>query len=360
MQGYLSWAHPELLHLLWLLLPLGWLTWVGVQRRQQALAAFLGERYRAVDWRWHRRRRLARGALILGAVGLVVVALARPQVGTEMRKARRTGADVVLVIDTSDSMLARDVPPSRLEAARNAALSLVAQLPADRFGVIVFAGSAYMYSPLTLDHELVGSFLSAIERGSAPAPGTSVGGALQSAMDLLRGAESRNRAIVIFTDGEDHEGADPAVAAQAAAAGIRVHAVGLGSVEGEPIPLPAEEDSDEEPRTGGAAGAVSSSGPRLKHDAQGRIVVTRLNADFLEKLAQTGRGVFVRSSRSGVSVDRVAQAIASQEAGVEGTYEYSRRAERFQWPLGMAILLLVAEVLLATPRPARGGGRDRG
>jgi Ca-activated chloride channel family protein len=357
MQGYLGWADPRLLHLLWLLLPLGWLVWVAVHKRQQTLAAFLGERFRPVDWRWHRRRRLARGALALSAAGLIVLALARPQVGTEVRKARRIGADVVLVMDTSDSMLARDVPPSRLEAARNAAMSLVAQLPADRFGVVVFAGNSYMYSPLTLDHELVGDFIAAVERGSAPSPGTSVAGALQSAMDLLGSAESRNRAIVVLTDGEDHEGADPALAAKALAAGIRVHAVGLGSVEGDTIPLPA----DEEPEEGVGpppSGTVTSSGPRLKHDLQGRIVVTRLNVSLLEKLSQAGGGVFVRSSRSGVSVDRVAQAIASQEAGVEGSYEYSRRAERFQWPLGMAIVLLMAEVILATTRLPGGGGRN--
>jgi Ca-activated chloride channel family protein len=360
MQGYLSWTHPQWLQLLWLLLPAGWLVWVGVQWRQQALAVFLGAQYRAADWRWHRRRRLLRGALVLSSVALVVVALGGPQVGTEVRRARRVGADVVLVIDTSDSMLARDVPPNRLEAARNAALSLVAQLPGDRFGVVVFAGSAYLYAPLTTDHELVGNFLSAIERGSAPAPGTAIGGALQAAVDLLRSAESRNRAIVLFTDGEDHEGANEAAAAQALAAGIHVHAVGLGSVEGETIPLPEGEDSGEEGQLSGPEGAVTSSGPRLKHDTQGRIVVTRLNADFLEKLAHSGGGVFVRSSRSGVSVDRVAQAILSQEAGVESTYEYSQRAEQFQWPLGMAIVLSAMELLLATARwPKRGGADGR-
>jgi Ca-activated chloride channel homolog len=281
-------------------------------------------------------------------------------VGTEMQKLKRQGADVVLVVDTSDSMLAQDVQPSRLEAAKEAAQSLVARLQGgDRIGIVVFAGSAYMYSPLTIDHDAAGMFIDSIERGSAPAPGTALGGAMSSALRLLEGAEHPHKSIVLFSDGEDNEGEHIQAVEEARKQGVRVHVVGLGGAEGEPIPVPESDNQQGKDAPGvleQSFGAPQPSAPKskYKHDAQGNVVLSKLDEKGLSEIARRGDGVFVKSSSSGANVDRIAQAIGSTEGAVVGTYEYTGYAERFQWPLGGALALLLLEGLIAAaPRAKR-------
>lgn len=358
MHDYFTWQNPAALRLLWLTPIAAWLLWRAVVKRDRALAAFMGRRYVAADWRWHRRRRAAKDGLVVGALCLLTLAAARPRVGSEVQKVQRQGADVVLLIDVSDSMLAQDVRPNRLEAAKEAAQALAARLPGDRLGIVVFAGSAYMYSPLTVDHDAVSMFLQAIERGSAPAPGTAVQGALGAAVRLVEHAEHGHRAIVLFSDGEDHPGLQLDAVKQAASKGIRVHAVGLGAPEGEPIPLPeGEVQGKGEADTGGLMQRFFGTPPpqgtksKFKLDRSGNTVLTRMNEKNLTDIARLGGGVFVKSSPSGANIDPVCQAIRSMEASVAGTYEFTQYAERFQWPLGLAILLLLAEGLLsAAPR----------
>lgn len=367
MPGYFSWQNPALLRWLWLLPPLAALVWFAVVRREWTLRTFLGARYVPADWRWHRRRRLLKGALVVGAIGLMIVAMARPRLGSEVQKVKRVGADVVFVIDTSDSMLAQDVSPSRLEAAKEAALALAGRLEGDRIGVVVFAGSAYMYSPLTLDHDAVSMFVSSIERGSAPAPGTALDGAVGSAVRLLSKAEAKYRAIVLFTDGEDQEENDRVPSLQKAhSEGIRVHVVGLGDTQGEPIHLPAEEAATPDANSpegmldqlfGTAKPSQTSSA--FKRDAEGKVVMTKLNEKLLARIAKEGDGVFVRSSASGTNVDRIYQAIGGMEGAVAGTYQFTQYAERFQWPLGIALVLLILEMLISHA-PANGGGQGNG
>jgi Ca-activated chloride channel family protein len=359
MHGYFTWNNPAVLKLLWLAPVLVWIVFRAAGKRQAALRAFLQERFRPADWRWHRRLRLIKGLLLVAAACLLVIAAARPKLGTEVQKIPAHGADVVFILDTSDSMLAQDVTPSRLEAAKQAALALINRLQGDRIGIVVFAGSAYMYSPLTIDPDAAAMFVTSIERGSAPAPGTALGGALASAMRLLEKAEYKYRAIVLFSDGEDHMGFSLDDVKQVRAKGIQVHVVGLGSTEGAPIPVeevqrektePARDPlgmfnelfGDERPQT------VQS---RFKQDREGKTVITRMNEKVLSQIAEEGGGVFVRSSESGINIDRVYQAITSVESAVVGSFQFTRYAERFQWPLGLATLLLIIESLLpAAPR----------
>ena len=360
MNQYLTWQNPIALHGLWLLPILPLLTWWAVRKRQAALRAFLGRRFVAADWRWHWRRHIVKGLLFTLALLLLVLAAARPRVGTEMQKVKRQGVDVVLLIDTSDSMLAQDVRPSRLEAAKEAALALVARLqPGDRVGLVVFAGSAYLYSPLTIDHDAASMFISSIERGSAPAPGTALQDGFDVALRLLQRAEHPHKAIVLFTDGEDHPGVKLDGVSEARRQDVRVHAVGLGSTDGEPIPVPASEATAKEDMQSTLAryfGAKpqDAASSKFKLDKSGKVVLTRLNAKMLADIAKRGDGVFVRSSATGANVDRVAQALSGMEGAVSGTYEFNAYAERFQWPLGCALLLLVLDGLIgAAPRKRR-------
>ena len=367
MQNYLSWGKPDALHMLWGAVVLLLLAWWAVSRRTVCLREFLGARYVAGEWVWHWRRHWLKGVLFSVAAALVVIAGARPRVGTEMQKVKREGADVVLVLDTSDSMLAQDVKPSRLEAAKEAAQSLVARLQGgDRIGIVVFAGSAYMYSPLTIDHDAASMFIDSIERGSAPAPGTALGGAMTSALHLLEGAEHPHKSIVLFSDGEDHPGMQFEGVDGARAQGVQVHVVGLGGTEGEPIPVPAEDNAQGKDAQGLMDQFFGSPQPtaaksKYKHDTKGNVVLTRLDEKMLTEVARRGGGVFVKSSSSGANVDRIAQAIGSMEGAVVGTYEYTGYAERFQWPLGVALALLLLEGLIAAaPRAKRKRGDGSG
>jgi Ca-activated chloride channel family protein len=359
MGNYLSWQNSSALQLLWLVPLLVVLLLHAAGRRSASLRAFLGERFVPADWRWHRRRRLLKGALWALALALLIVAAARPKIGTELQKVKRVGADIVFVMDTSDSMLAQDVAPSRLEAAKEAAQALIGRLQGDRIGLVVFAGSAYLYSPLTVDHDAAAMFVDSVERGSAPAPGTAMGDAIESAARLLQQGEHQYRCIVLFSDGEDHEGLKPETVRAARSQGIVTHAIGFGGSEGEPIPVPNERDGDAlvQQFFGDAASMPQTDSP-YKRDASGKVVMTRLNEKALTEVAKEGGGVFVKSSPSGANVDRVYQAIAGMESGSVGTYQFSQYAERFQWPLGAAILLIVLEMLIAPAPRRRGGDRD--
>lgn len=365
MQGYFTWNNPAALKLLWLAPVLLWIVFHAAGKRQAALSAFLGVRFRPEDWRWHRRLRLLKGLLAAAALCLLILAAARPKLGTEVQKIPAHGADVVFILDTSDSMLAQDVKPSRIEAAKQAALALINRLQGDRIGIVVFAGSAYMYSPLTIDPDAAAMFVASIERGSAPAPGTALGGALASAMRLLEKAEYKYKAIVLFSDGEDHMGLSLDQVKQARAQGIQVHVVALGSVEGAPIPVEEvqrEKRAQAQDPLGMFNELFGDETPqkvesRFKRNRQGETVISRLNEKVLSDIAQEGGGVLVRSSESGINIDRVYQAIASVESAVVGSYEFTRYAERFQWPLGLAVLLIILDALL--PSAPRRGKEER-
>lgn len=358
MQEYLIWHNPAALKWLWLAPALAALAWYAQGLRDRALRAFLGEQHAAGAWRGHRRRRLLKGALLVAAFCLLVVAAARPRVGVEMQEVQRTGADVVLVMDASDSMLARDVRPSRLEAAKQAALTLVNALEGDRIGIVVFAGSAYVYSPLTTDLDAAGMFISSIERGAAPAPGTVIEDALTAAFRLLEASEGKHRVIVLFSDGECHGETQTDTVAQIGAAGVQVHTVVLGTAEGEPIPLPQDavpEDRDVDAGFLPPFMAPRDSRPasRFKLDGEGDAVITRADPQLMADIARAGGGVFVASSPTGVNVDRVQRAIAQLDSAELGTYEFTQYAERFQWPLSFALALLLLDLLIAPAPPRR-------
>lgn len=289
----------------------------------------------------HRRRRAIQAGLLAAALGFMALALARPQLGmrTEVRKAR--GMDVVLAVDLSRSMLARDVVPSRLERARIELEDLVDRLPGDRIGLVGFTSIALPLSPLTVDHAALKLQLRAATPDDLPRGGTSIGDAIRAGRQMLESAPETGaaRAIVVVTDGEEHEGEPEKLAAEAEKAGIEVHVVGVGSRTGEPIPLMNE------------AGKVTGY---LK-DARGQTVVSRLNEDMLTSIANAGSGlVALPGANGGLDLSPVRNHLATlQKAELEDRnvriYE-----ERFQWLLAPAFLfLLLATVVRPTRRATR-------
>jgi Ca-activated chloride channel family protein len=333
----MRWAEPQLLELLWgvpvLLLLFAW-----AERRRNALARALGrpEALERLTSETGPGRRALRAVMILLAVSLGVIGLARPQAGFRLTTTTSRGVDLVLAIDVSQSMAARDQKPDRLGAARRESVALLQALEGSPVGVVEFAGEARLVSPLSTDREGLASVVETAEIGDVGRPGTDVGAAVRLAATLLRRPGDRPRAIVLVSDGENLSGDPRAGLAAAREAGARLFAIGIGTPEGSIIPLV---DS-----TGNVTGA--------KHDASGQLVKTRLDERLLVDLARRGGGRYERGDGTGRAALRLVDPLRS-----EGEVEAHGRAvrtydERYQWFAAAAGLLLVAERIAPRRRRA--------
>jgi Ca-activated chloride channel family protein len=293
-------------------------------------------------------RLVALSSIRIAAVGLVALALARPQWGRKDEPVVRRGIDVVLALDLSASMLAEDVSPDRLEQARAEATSLLRALTGDRVALIAFGGRATLQCPLTLDYGAVRLFLDAADASFSPGPGTDLGRAMELAARVLGSSgssERRYKAVVLLTDGEDLEGGAAEGIQKAREAGIVVHAIGVGTARGGPIPLRDD------------GGALTG----YKKDRDGKVVTTRLDSVTLEKIALATEGVFAHAGPAGDAGSRIAEAISGMEKREIGSRLATRFEDRFQIPLALAFLLLVIEVAwIPRRRGNRAGGRGAG
>ncbi len=278
------------------------------------------------------RRRLA-GLLRLATLALLFVALAGPQWGVELVRTVGDARQVVVAVDVSLSMQAQDVAPSRLERAKDSLSTLLDQLRGDRVGVVAFAGDAQVVCPITYDVDAAKELLGALTVGAVPTPGTAIGTALRTAAAMI-GRYPGTKTVVLLTDGEDH-GTDPLGAArEAAASGVRVFTVGIGTPEGEPIPM---------------------AGGGYKKDARGRTVVSRLGESDLQQIARITGGAYYRSSPGEDEISAIAAKIkaGNPARGLQGTAR--RWRDRYAWPLALAFLLSLAE--MALPLLPRGAGK---
>lgn len=331
-------ARPEFLYLLLAVPVVALLMGLGAAARRRAIERFAGGR----DWAARfvgeasGHRRAAKAILLLSSMSFGVLAAARPQWGTGLETIERRGVDVVIVLDTSRSMTAQDVPPDRLSLAKLAASTLLDRLTSDRVALVTFAGQAAISCPLTLDHGAVRLLLDAVEAEAIPVPGTALFEAMRLAVAAFgpAGAEARSRVVVLLSDGEDHEGGVDRAIASLRDAGVVVHAVGVGTERGAPIP-----------------DAAASGGPSgYKRDREGRIVTTRLSADTLSRLALETKGRFFRATAAGGEIDELHRTIAGMEATEAGTTLRTKWEERFQWPLALAVVALAAEALVSERR----------
>lgn len=347
MTQFFKWGASEALIWLLLLIPLALIGWRAIRLRVAAMRRFCpSETGKRLQVRPLAERLALKSGLALLGVALVVCALARPQVGLQRERAVRQGSDIMLVMDTSMSMLAQDEKPNRLEAAKNAAALLVNRLSAERFGVVVFAGEAHLYCPVTVDHEAVVMFIESIEEGIVPRPGSLLAPALETAAANLQTKEGRHSAIVLFTDSEDH-GSEAVQVAQRLARenSIYIEVIAFGTPEGEPIPLIDP------------AGRVRG----FKTDRGGQMVLTKMDEKLGQEIAQAGQGGFVQAQKPG-ALEEVASRLETLEGATEGQYVYTHYGERFQWILLLALIILVLEACLPE-RPRRrnaAGGEEEG
>jgi Ca-activated chloride channel family protein len=282
----------------------------------------------------HSRRKLwIKNAFLMAVVLLVFASLARPQWGANWEKAETKGIDVMIALDTSKSMLAEDITPNRMERSKLAILDLLGTVEGDRIGLIAFAGDAFLQCPLTLDYQAFRHTLSAIDTNSIPVGGTNIAAAIDEAESYFEQTENA-RIMILITDGEDLEASGLQRAREAAANGTRILTVGVGSSEGELIPI-----------------RNASGGTDYLRDASGNPVSTRLDDATLRQIADASNGLYAPIGPTGSGLERVYQFCLAQMPEEERSESPQRiPIERFHWPLVLAIILLIAESLLTTRR----------
>ncbi|HLV61563.1 MAG TPA: VWA domain-containing protein [Fredinandcohnia sp.] len=272
-------------------------------------------------------RGVLRGALALAALAAIFVALLRPQVGQREVTVKRRGIDIVVALDASRSMLARDVLPSRLARAKLELSQLVDRLQGDRIGIVVFAGEAFVQCPLTHDYAAAKLFLRAVDPEAMPSQGTAIAGALRAAEAMFDAAEdgARSRVVLLLTDGEDHSGRLDAAVRALADKGIRVYALGIGTAAGSPIPV------------------LDASGEVVgyRKDRQGQMVISRLEDGQLRALAERTGGIYAAVSSGDLGMG----AILAELRKLERTEREGQLA--LQWDEAFGIFLAPALLLLA-------------
>jgi len=274
------------------------------------------------------KRRL-RFALVLGALACFALALAQPRYGYTVEEAKRKGRDVLIAVDTSRSMLANDVKPNRLERAKFAAQDLINALEGDRLGLVAFAGSAFLQAPLTVDYTAVFSALNELDTRIIPLGGTNIAEAIRTATEAFGKGESESRCLVLFTDGEDL-GDDAIEAARKAAGTMRIFTVGVGSADGSLIPVPGED-----------GGTQFIKGP------DGQFVKSRLDEKTLTGIAEATGGFYSRLQNGPADMHRlVTQGLGRMKQEEIDAWMSHRPIERYQWPLGLGIALLMTSVLI--------------
>ena len=260
-----------------------------------------------------------------------VIGLSRPQIGAALKERETKGAEIMIVLDVSNSMLAEDYSPNRLERAKLAISRLVDKLRDDRIGLIVFAGNSFVQLPVTTDYISAKMFLNSISTESVPIQGTAIGDAINTAIRSFSAQSEKSRAIIVITDGENHEDDPVAAAKQAAELGIRVFAIGVGSPEGKPIPLDGE----------------------LIKDKDGNIVVTRLDESVLKEVAAAGNGVYVRAGNSEFGLNPIIEQIDRLEDETYNSIVFEEWDEQFMYFLAISLVFFVVAKLIGTRRPKR-------
>ena len=272
-------------------------------------------------------RPIVKFTLLIVALALLIVAAARPQYGQQEKTVKRQGIEVMVALDISNSMLAEDVAPNRLDRAKQMLSKMIDNMTDDKVGLVVFAGEAFTQLPITCDYVSAKMFLNTISPKLIPTQGTAIGAALQTAIRSFSGQESdAGRAIILITDGENHEDDAAAVAKQAQELGIQVFVIGIGKPEGSPIPVPGTND--------------------YIKDRSGQVVVSRLNEEMCQEIAQAGKGAYVRCDNTNTAMRALQQELDRIATTDLETTVYADYNEQYQSFLLIALLLLVIDCFI--------------
>lgn len=326
--------HPDYLYGLFLI-PILWIIWIIAMRMQRKSWDTFGDNnlvnkllprvsYRLKNWKF---------VLFTFAIGSLFLSIANPQIGSKLDKVKRKGIDMIIAVDISNSMLAEDIKPDRLTRAKREISKLVDNLEGDRIGIIVFAGKAYTQLPITTDYSAAKMFLSSVNTDFISTQGTSIAAAIEMGRSTFKDAEDenkeRNKAIIIITDGEDHEEGAVEQTKDAANEGIKIYTIGMGTAKGAPIPI-----FNNKQRVG------------YKKDNEGHTVISRFNESLLKTIAEEGNGVYVSASNSYSSLKIILDEINKMNKTEIETQTFKDYESRFQIFAAIAIILLLIETLL--------------
>jgi len=330
----LRFAHPEYLWALWAvpLLAVGFLLLHRWRRRllrrfaAEPLIAQLAPGISAT-------KRVFKHGLMLLAMTSLIVASADPQVGTRLEEVKREGIDLFIALDVSLSMKAEDVRPSRLEKAKRDVSDLLRKLHGDRVGLVVFAGEPFVQFPLTADYSAGDLFINAVDVDAVPVPGTMIGNAIDLALRSFRKDLPTQKAIIVVSDGENTEGDVASAVEKAKNEEVRVYTIGMGTPEGGPIP-------------------IYTNGVRTDYhrDRAGSIVLTRLDESALQQIALATGGSYRRATSGGNEVDDIYKELSGLQKTELGSLQVTGFEDQFQYPLALAIVLLILESMLSERR----------
>ena len=266
--------------------------------------------------------------LVTLALASIIIALARPQFGSKIENVKRKGVEVVIALDVSNSMKAEDIQPNRLEKSKMAISRLTERMKNDKIGIVIFAGDAYTQLPITADYGAAKLFLNTIKTNFIQEQGTAVGKAIDLAMNSFTGDTEIGKAIIVISDGENHEDDAVAKAKEAAAKGIVVHTIGMGTPDGAPIPVENRYNND------------------FQKDKDGNVVITRINEQMLRDIAIAGQGMYVRASNSSAGLDVLYDEINKMAKKDIESKIYTAFDEKYQYFVALAILLLFLEFVV--------------
>ncbi len=323
---------PQLLYLLLLLIPFAAAFYLNMYCKRKKLNGM--GRYPLLKQQipeYSTGKQHLKFALLMATYTLSVFCLANPQLGTSVKKAERKGVDVMVALDISNSMNSNDIQPSRLMRAKQAVIRILDKMESDRIGLVIFAGDAYLQLPLTTDYGAAKLFISNIQTSDLSRQGTAIGKAIELCAQNFdpKYENAHNKAIIVISDGENHEDDAVGAAHDAAKRGIVVSTVGMGSPQGAPIP---------EYRNGQVVS--------YKRDADGNIVITRMNRSMMEEIAKAGKGFYVEANNISSGVETVFEKLSELDKVSFEAQNISDYETRYQYFLALALLLLLTEIFL--------------
>jgi Ca-activated chloride channel family protein len=270
------------------------------------------------------------------AITSLLLGIANLQFGTKVEEVKREGIDLMIALDVSNSMLAEDLKPNRLERSKRAIYQLIEKLHNDRLGIIVFAGDAYVQLPITTDYSSAKLFLETIGTDIVPTQGTSIGSAIDLAMESFDFENGTSKSIVVITDGENHEEDAIENSKTAAKEGVSVHTIGMGSEGGAPLPIY---------KRGAQTG--------FRTDKQGNTIVSKLNEQMLKQIAEAGNGTYVRATNAKAGLSLIMEEIDKMEKKEFGSKTFKDYEDRFQLFLLIALVLLIVEYFISNRRSSK-------
>jgi Ca-activated chloride channel homolog len=330
-------GEPTYLHLLWFLIPFIFFMVWGLKKKKQLTANFCGNPLlsRLVHSGIEKRHRTKTIFTVL-AILFLLLALTGPRWGFHWEELHHQGVDVIVALDVSNSMLAEDIRPNRLERAKRKISDLLDMMEGDRIGLIAFAGTSFVQCPLTLDYGAARIFLSAIDTQLIPVQGTAIGNAITTSIKAFRTQDKKSKALILITDGEDQTGKALASAKSAQTQGVKIYTIGIGGEIGAPLPNPSDQ--------GG-----------FRKNQQGEVILSKLDEITLQKIALETGGSYVRSVTGDIDLktiykDQIKKYIEKKELKSERRKIWQ---ERFQWFIFAGLIFLVLEACLAERKPMK-------